>query len=233
MSLPVNKILFLDIDGVLNTQSQQDKLTLDTSCINNLNSLLEDFPELKIVLTSTWRNHHALDDIQSIFDSHGFKGKIWSVTPNLELLTTSLIFIFGNALKDQNVWGKWASTKDEFDEQFRLCTREMEISLWVNVFLACQLITPESKMCILDDTISIWFTERSLPVSVETNPHFGSFNMERLCQVRDLFNSTKNIENTFGCKLGNQIDFFDLNGLDFMPSFHFCLSEVRRISNLI
>jgi len=52
------KVLFLDIDGVLNNfQSRNFGETFNVSACKNLNSLLKKVPELKIVVSSAWRMH--------------------------------------------------------------------------------------------------------------------------------------------------------------------------------
>ena len=66
----LNKILFLDIDGVLNGYDLfQRKAPYPLSEFNEekielLNSLIDDMPDIKIVLSSSWR---AVEGIYKIF----------------------------------------------------------------------------------------------------------------------------------------------------------------------
>jgi len=51
------KVLFLDIDGVLNGHKPRVNgfCGIDPECVNNLNSVLLSVPDLQIVLSSSWR----------------------------------------------------------------------------------------------------------------------------------------------------------------------------------
>ena len=51
------KVLFLDIDGVLNghKQKQNNFCGIDTKCVNHLNTVMLSVPDLQIVLSSSWR----------------------------------------------------------------------------------------------------------------------------------------------------------------------------------
>ncbi len=101
------KIIFLDIDGVLNSdlwyRSQQAEvrksnvleLHLDPRAIQLLNKVILE-TGAKVVLSSTWRKHYLLETIQSIFESMGFIGEIISKTPDLVRLDEN--FIRGNEI---------------------------------------------------------------------------------------------------------------------------------------
>ncbi len=84
--------LFLDIDGVLNTfQSHeswdkkpeaQTSIKFDTRSVDNLNLVLDRFPTLSIVISSSWRNTLPLEKIRNVFAENGIKRLPDSVTPN-------------------------------------------------------------------------------------------------------------------------------------------------------
>lgn len=88
------KIIFLDIDGVLNSDiwyknqksgtknSNGLKFHLDPHAIKLLNKIVTQ-TKSKVVLSSTWRNHYPLKEIERIFQNLGFIGEIISKTPNL------------------------------------------------------------------------------------------------------------------------------------------------------
>ena len=61
------KILFCDIDGCLFTFTNYD---FSPAACKNLNSLLEQEPDLKIVISSSWR-HLGLDQVKKTFKANG------------------------------------------------------------------------------------------------------------------------------------------------------------------
>jgi len=90
------KIIFLDIDGVLNSQlfytnrgnnegdSKEDYHLhqLDSESIIFLNSLIEE-TGAKVVLSSTWRMGNTMPYMQSLLEKKGFIGEIIAYTPIL------------------------------------------------------------------------------------------------------------------------------------------------------
>ncbi len=98
------KIIFLDIDGVLNHQRffnerfnarKQDKLDgnlvkkseidreaeeIDPESIENLNELIEN-TGAKVVISSTWRLGTEIETLQAILEKRGFIGEIIGKTP--------------------------------------------------------------------------------------------------------------------------------------------------------
>lgn len=89
------KVIFLDIDGVLNHEAfyrerfekKHDESVveypyseIDPKCVDHLNNLVEN-TGAKIVISSTWR-HSGLEYCKNALVSHGFKGDIIGVTPS-------------------------------------------------------------------------------------------------------------------------------------------------------
>lgn len=87
-----NKIvIYLDIDGVLATSHQfgskkrHEKYNcypFDKKCVIVLNKILLKYNP-SIVLSSDWKQHYTLKEMNEIFEWNGVKGKIIDVTPNL------------------------------------------------------------------------------------------------------------------------------------------------------
>lgn len=88
-----NMLLFLDIDGVLNkypkiekSQVEKDIFKLadyiEPDCISRLNEIVDLFNPT-IILSSYWRRHGSLNQIQKILKSKGFKGKLSGETPEV------------------------------------------------------------------------------------------------------------------------------------------------------
>ncbi|OJJ15443.1 hypothetical protein BKI52_39195 [marine bacterium AO1-C] len=89
------KVIFLDIDGVLNHtlwfQSEERKLVLednsrakwfDPKAVALLNELT-DTTEAKIVISSSWREGYPLEELTEILRLQGVTGEIIDQTPSL------------------------------------------------------------------------------------------------------------------------------------------------------
>ena len=92
----MEKIIFLDIDGVLNHENFYKERyqkryeegavaypysEIDPICVQNLNQLVKE-TGAKIVISSTWR-HSGLDYCLDVLKFHGFEGEIIGITPDL------------------------------------------------------------------------------------------------------------------------------------------------------
>lgn len=88
------KIIFLDIDGVLNHQLFYEKRTdksieIDVEKVKLLNEIHSKI-NVKYVITSTWRKEHSLEELKTIFKKYRFTGEIIDVTPILKFENSSL-----------------------------------------------------------------------------------------------------------------------------------------------
>lgn len=69
------KVLFLDFDGVINPHSHRaDGAMFSKVACKNLNSLLKQVPDLKIVVSSSWRIH-GIKAVRDILNSNGIDPK--------------------------------------------------------------------------------------------------------------------------------------------------------------
>ncbi len=84
-------ILFLDIDGVLNSTQWYNsdscialgksvKRYFDPVCVGNLNRIVAE-TQCRVIISSSWRLLKELQELQNIFYVVGFKGKIYGKTP--------------------------------------------------------------------------------------------------------------------------------------------------------
>ena len=73
-------ILFLDFDGVLHPEPCYDKQSL-FCCLPRLENVLRDFPKVRVVISSTWRETRSLSEIQSSF-SADISSRIIGMTPS-------------------------------------------------------------------------------------------------------------------------------------------------------
>lgn len=139
------KILFLDIDGVLNSRAYDcrrnwnDKTNIDETRLPLVKEIVEK-TGAEIVLTSTWRRHldgamNACDEtgeyVVRTFSKHGLR--IFSKTPD---------------------FGRGASRRDE-------------VAAWLS-----EHGKTVETFVILDDCAFGW--EELSPFYIHTNPHFGN-----------------------------------------------------------
>lgn len=94
MDITPLRVVFLDIDGVLNSDRYVRERPpapagtfwsvddLDPVGIEALNRIVER-TGAKFVLSSSWRHHHTLEEITVLFRTRGFVGELIDVTPRL------------------------------------------------------------------------------------------------------------------------------------------------------
>lgn len=85
------KVIFLDFDGVLNSEASfrmehrrknsHVSDSLSAVACSNLQYILEQDADIKIVISSTWRKLHTLVDLGNILNSYGVTAKIIGKTP--------------------------------------------------------------------------------------------------------------------------------------------------------
>ena len=74
------KIIFLDFDGVLRRKGSP-LYQLETDLVNNLEEILRSAPDVKIVITSSWRQAYGLNEMRRLF-SEDIAARIEGVTPS-------------------------------------------------------------------------------------------------------------------------------------------------------
>lgn len=92
-------VLFLDIDGVLNSHEWYEKnkdeimreggtsfwrsvAELDPEACALVNAFCEEF-DLKIVISSTWRKRHSATEIEAMFHKKGLFAEVVGTTPSI------------------------------------------------------------------------------------------------------------------------------------------------------
>jgi hypothetical protein len=92
------KVIFLDIDGVLNSQDwyvyRRDAVEMDSinaqypfyefdpRAVERLNRIIRE-SECKIVVSSSWRSGETIESLQKLFDQVGIIGEVIGLTPHL------------------------------------------------------------------------------------------------------------------------------------------------------
>ena len=87
------KIVFLDIDGVLNSDTwektdeynkgEYPEKMFDPKAVKLLNKIIKE-TEAKVVLTSTWRLKYSLDEMINLFSKVGINCDLIDFTPDLK-----------------------------------------------------------------------------------------------------------------------------------------------------
>ena len=152
------RILFLDIDGVLNTENSQAQLRaegkpgwddygtlFDPAAVANLKRILDAVPDVRIVVESSWKDN-GLDELRLMWTERGLPGTLYDVTPTYfceELLTIDL----SNPDNIRKIEGR---------------AKGKEIRAWLRRHTG-----PDCRYSILDDV------DLRLPNQVRTNPDMG------------------------------------------------------------
>jgi hypothetical protein len=80
--LPINRVIFLDIDGVLAPIRRWDRYgDLDPACIGVLNDIVAT-GGAAVVVSSTWRHGKTIAELQAMLDAVGFAGRVIDKTPS-------------------------------------------------------------------------------------------------------------------------------------------------------
>lgn len=162
---PYNKIIFLDFDGVINselyflTQKFKDDYTsgelcseakLDPENIKLINKLVSD-TGATVVASTAWRIHNSVDNLNYFLKLRGAKFELVDSTPIHKMVPNSLVYP----------------------------TRGLEIQDYLDHIL----IVPES-IVIIDDNADMAHLSSSL---VQTNPVVG-FTVNNLKQAKKILN---------------------------------------------
>lgn len=127
------KILFLDIDGVLNSDASE-KYFKDLGCpapktfdelkktaytrfcpvaLNNLREIFKAVPDAKVVFHSTWRRHFDLSELREMFAYHGFKKTLFKDCTLIKLSGGDKVHSINSYLDDYKKITNYAVVDDE------------------------------------------------------------------------------------------------------------------------
>lgn len=108
-------LIFMDFDGVPHpTPCFQDNLLCRLA---NLESVLREYPDIELVISSSWRNHHTLQTLAAMF-SVDIGARIVGVTPPTEAMPAEAqayvrqyeIEIW---ITENRPWSKWIALDDQ------------------------------------------------------------------------------------------------------------------------
>jgi hypothetical protein len=108
------KIIFLDIDGVLNSRQyithmsdlfDDPKHQIDPACVVRLNTIT-DTVGANIVVSSTWRKaFHSVYQLQECIASYGITGKVVGMTPDFVAQQPSGLYVaYGHRGGEITAW---------------------------------------------------------------------------------------------------------------------------------
>ena len=121
----LQRYLFLDIDGVLNTirysnylidsdedEVDEDGALFDPEAVNNLACIIEKVPDVKIIISSTWRLK-GWEWMNRLWVKRQLPGAIYSFTPVLEVVCfvdkinrkdSTSVYPYGTRALEVNEW---------------------------------------------------------------------------------------------------------------------------------
>ena len=99
------KLIFLDVDGVLNNQlwfvqtkgTRESVYDLDPENISSLNAIIKK-TKAKVVITSVWRLGRTAKQLQKILEKSGFKGEVIVTTLDLRYKEHRQCVLRGNEI---------------------------------------------------------------------------------------------------------------------------------------
>jgi hypothetical protein len=155
----MNKIIFLDFDGVLNTEHYQGLLQFqgkpwqdehgayfDPNAIKQLERII-DATDAHIVVESSWK-YHGLDAMKELWEVRNLPGRIIDITPS----TISDEYLLSNDL--ENIYPSMLHCKG------------IEIASWLSKYE-----TQDFRYVTIDDEYVI--LDSQLPYFILTNPYEG------------------------------------------------------------
>lgn len=160
----VKRYLFLDIDGVLNTirysnflvdhdedEVDEDGALFDPEAVNNLASIVEKIPDLRIIISSTWRLK-GWEWMQRLWKKRKLPGAIYSFTPVLEVVC----FVDKINRKDST-------------SVYPYGARALEVNEWLRLYAVQNSLT--YKYVILEDVNDFLVMQQEHVII--TDPNFG------------------------------------------------------------
>lgn len=99
-------IIFLDIDGVMRgLDAPPDRF--ETSCRMHFETVLREYPNVQVVISSTWRLEHSLDNLRNLF-SPDIAPRVSGATPDLSNQSLNPrhaeVLAFLNSLTEKSSW---------------------------------------------------------------------------------------------------------------------------------
>ena len=160
----LQRYLFLDIDGVLNTMSysnylidhdeddvDEDGALFDPKAVTNLANIINKIPDVKIIISSTWRLK-GWEWMNRLWEKRQLPGSIYSFTPVLEVVC------FADEIN-----------RKDSTSVYPYGTRALEVNEWLRLYTGQNPFS--YKYVILDDFNDFLIMQQEHVII--TNPNFG------------------------------------------------------------
>ena len=170
----IQRYLFLDIDGVLNTTSysnylidhnedevDEDGAIFDPEAVANLAFIIEKVPDVKIIISSTWRLK-GWEWMNSLWVKRKLPGSIYSFTPVLDVVC------FIDKMKRRDT-----------TSVYPYGTRALEINEWLRLYASRNPLS--YKYVIMDDFND--FLAMHQENVIITDPHYGIAKEDVICAL--------------------------------------------------
>lgn len=171
----MDKFIFLDLDGVLNSDSYQRLLRdqnlswhdsygplFDPEAVKNFGRILQEVPDAGIVICSTWKDTLGIADLKMMWTERNLPGEVYSTT--VSLLHDQLLF---EDLSDPAAFAKMEGE-----------CKGREILSWLASYEEV-----DAPFVIIDDAVG--FPPELQPHHVRTDPDVGItlFDAEKAVQI--------------------------------------------------
>ena len=170
----LQRYLFLDIDGVLNTTSysnylidhnedevDEDGAIFDPEAVDNLAFIIEKVPDVKIIISSTWRLK-GWEWMNNLWMKRELPGSIYSFTPVLDVVC------FIDKMKRRDT-----------TSVYPYGTRALEINEWLRLYASRNPLS--YKYVIMDDFND--FLAMHQEHVIITDPHYGIAKEDAICTL--------------------------------------------------
>jgi len=165
-----NKIIFLDVDGVINIIPDRF-LHFNENCLNNLQEII-DKTGAKIVVSSSWRDKDT-QRMKANFLEHGFTEKLWSEIIDITvrgytytIKGSNLPIVRGNEIKqwiDTKLVYPWHSDSS-LQKQYEILKEDGSFKI-----MNSNKLNEDFSYLILDDDTDMLYNQRSNFINTDAN----------------------------------------------------------------
>ena len=176
------KIIFLDIDGVINIPPY---LKFNDICMSNLEEVIQK-TGAKIVISSSWRDHDHLR-METNFKKHGFTDFLWDQVIDITcrgyqyvIKGSKLPIVRGNEIKqwvDTRLKYPWHSDKS-LDKEYQILNADGSFK-----FMRCNELHKDYSYVILDDDSDMLYEQKDNFILTDGSVGLSNKNTKRTIEI--------------------------------------------------